>query len=473
VVTVSGSKTASAPAGIAGKDLGARIERGRKILENCPASIGSSSNSTENATHGRTEREPHPALPRIHRWRARDSLPSPQQPIRLIFTPMLDSESSWTLRTYESLAKIDGEAWDACAGGDNPFVSHAFLLALEDSGSATAKTGWLGQHLAIEDGEGGLLGCVPLYLKNHSYGEYVFDWGWADAYERAFGSYYPKLQASVPFTPVTGPRLLVKPGAGAERVRALLMAGLLQLAELHKVSSLHLTFPLEAEWQALGKAGYLQRQGLQYHWTNRDYGSFEAFLASLSSRKRKAIRKERRQAQESGLTIRALRGAEITAGHWEAFYRFYLDTIDKKWSQNYLTEDFFPLLGERLGDRLLLISAEDAGRPVAGALNLIGGSRLYGRNWGCAREVPFLHFECCYYQAIDFAIREGLEVVEAGAQGQHKLQRGYLPVPTYSAHWIADPGFRAAVAGFLCSEQRAVDREIDAVTEMGPFKREK
>ncbi len=385
---------------------------------------------------------------------------------------MPDSQDSWTLRTYESLAKIDAAGWDACAGDDNPFVSHAFLLALEESGSATARTGWLGQHLAVEDGAGKLLGCVPLYLKNHSYGEYVFDWGWADAYERAGGRYYPKLQASVPFTPVTGPRLLIRPGPRAPLVREQLMAGLIRVAELHKVSSLHVTFPTEPEWQALGEAGYLQRQGLQYHWVNQDYPDFEAFLAALSSRKRKAIRKERRVAQESGLTIRALRGAEISAAHWDAFYRFYLATIDKKWSQNYLTRDFFHLLGERLGDRVLLIAAEDAGRPVAGALNLIGKERLFGRNWGAEAEVPFLHFECCYYQAIDWAIAQGLKVVEAGAQGQHKVQRGYLPVPTYSAHWIADGGFRAAVADFLRREQRAIDQEIDIVTEMGPFKRQ-
>ncbi len=384
---------------------------------------------------------------------------------------MPDSPDAWTLRTHESLQKIDAAAWDACAGGENPFVSHAFLLALEESGSATARTGWLGQHLAIEDGAGGLLGCVPLYLKNHSYGEYVFDWGWADAFERAGGRYYPKLQASVPFTPVTGPRLLIRPGPWEERVRDTLMAGLLRVAELHKVSSLHLTFPTEPEWQALGESGYLQRQGLQYHWMNEGYEDFDHFLSALTSRKRKAIKKERRQAQDSGLTIRALRGQEITADHWDAFYRFYLATIDKKWSQNYLTEDFFHLLGERLGDQVLLISAEDGGRPVAGALNLIGKERLYGRNWGCAAEVRFLHFECCYYRAIDWAIVEGLKVVEAGAQGQHKVQRGYMPVPTYSAHWIEDPGFRAAVADFLRREQRAVGQEIDIVTEMGPFKR--
>lgn len=385
---------------------------------------------------------------------------------------MPDSQDAWTLRTHESLATIDAAAWDACAGDENPFVSHAFLLALEESGSATAETGWLGQHIVVEDASGQLLGCVPLYLKNHSYGEYVFDWGWADAFERAGGRYYPKLQSSVPFTPVTGPRLLVRPGPQQARVRETLMAALLRVAEVHKVSSLHLTFPTEPEWRAMGEAGYLQRQGLQYHWHNADYEDFDAFLGALNARKRKAIKKERRAAQESGLTIRALRGAEITGDHWEAFYRFYLATIDKKWSQNYLTQEFFHLLGERLGDKVLLISAEDGDRPVAAALNLVGKERLYGRNWGCAADVRFLHFECCYYQAIDWAIGQGLKVVEAGAQGQHKVQRGYLPVATYSAHWIADSGFRAAVADFLRREQRAVDQEIEIVTDLGPFKRD-
>ncbi|MEO1192590.1 MAG: GNAT family N-acetyltransferase [Pseudomonadota bacterium] len=384
---------------------------------------------------------------------------------------MPDSDDAWTLRTYDSLAKVPAKAWDACAGDENPFVSHAFLLALEESGSATAETGWLGQHLALEDAAGQLIGCVPLYLKNHSYGEYVFDWGWADAYERAGGRYYPKLQSSVPFTPVTGPRILVRPGPDRARAEELLMQGLQRVAELHKVSSLHLTFPTEREWQALGEAGYLQRQGLQFHWHNQDYETFDDFLGALASRKRKAIKKERREAQESGLTIRALRGAEITERHWDAFHRFYLATIDKKWSQNYLTRSFFPLLGERLGDSVLLIVAENQGEPVAAALNLVGKERLFGRNWGCSREVRFLHFECCYYQAIEWAIGAGLKVVEAGAQGQHKVQRGYLPVPTYSAHWIADEGFRAAVADFLRREQRAVGQEIDFVTEMGPFRK--
>jgi len=384
---------------------------------------------------------------------------------------MPDSQDAWTIRTYESLGQIDSEAWDACAGRDNPFVSHAFLSALEDSGSAVARTGWLGQHLAVEDQGGRLLGVTPLYLKSHSYGEYVFDWGGADAYERAGGRYYPKLQASVPFTPVTGPRLLVRAGAEAAQVRELLIAGLERVAELHKVSSLHVTFPTQAEWQALGAAGFLQRQGLQYHWQNHDYPDFEAFLADLSSRKRKAIRRERRGAQESGLTIRTLTGNDITAAHWDAFYRFYMATVDKKWSSNYLTRDFFHLLGERLGEQVLLIVAEEEGKPVAGALNLIGSERLYGRNWGCVADVPFLHFECCYYQAIEWAIGRRLKVVEAGAQGQHKVQRGYLPIATHSAHWIADAGFRDAVADFLRREQRAVEQEIDIVTEMGPFKR--
>jgi len=385
---------------------------------------------------------------------------------------MPDGAEGWTLKTYDSLAKLPADAWDACAGDGNPFLSHAFLLALEESGSATAETGWLGQHLAIEDEAGGLLACTPLYLKNHSYGEYVFDWGWANAYERAGGRYYPKLQSSVPFTPVTGPRLLIRPDQDAGQLRQVLIAGLQRVAELHKVSSLHCTFPLKIEYDAFGAAGFLQRQGLQYHWHNRDYESFDHFLDTLMSRKRKAIKKERAKAQAAGLEIRALTGDAITAAHWDAFHDFYLATVDKKWSHNYLTREFFQLLGERMAERVLLIMAEMEGMPVAGALNLIGKDRLYGRNWGSIADFKFLHFECCYYQAIDWCIAKGLKVVEAGAQGEHKVQRGYLPVATYSAHWIADPGFERAVEDFLRREQAAVAAEIEAIAEMGPYKAE-
>jgi len=344
------------------------------------------------------------------------------------------------------------------------------LHALEASGSVGAEAGWQPQHLVVPDAQGGLRGAVPLYLKSHSYGEYVFDWGWAEAYERAGGRYYPKLQSSIPFTPVTGPRLMVRPDADAATIRSALIAGLLELARRYGVSSLHVTFPPHGEWEQLGAAGFLQRTGLQYHWENRGYGSFDDFLAALSSRKRKTIRKERRRVAESGLTLRALTGGDLAPRHWDAFYRFYLATSDRKWGRPYLNRDFFRRLGETMAEQVVLILAEDRGRPVAGALNLRGDEALYGRNWGALGDYRFLHFEACYYRAIDFAIAEGLARVEAGAQGEHKVQRGYLPVETYSAHWIADTGFREAVAGFLRRERLQVAHEIDALSGYGPFR---
>ena len=385
---------------------------------------------------------------------------------------MPDGADSLTLRTVSSLKEVAADQWDACAGSANPFVSHAFLSTLEDSGSATAERGWLGQHLLLERPDGTLLGAVPLYLKNHSYGEYVFDWGWADAYERAGGRYYPKLQSSVPFTPVTGPRLLTRPGSDRNSVCRTLIAGLAEVSKRHQVSSLHVTFPEREEWTRLDEAGLLTRIGLQYHWHNAGYGTFEDFLDSLVSRKRKAIKKERRKVQESGLRLRALVGSDIEERHWDALHRFYLDTIDKKWSRPYLTREFFLLLGERLGRQVVLIVAEQGSEVVAGALNLRGEDALYGRNWGCSADHRFLHFEACYYQAIDFAIAEGLGRVEAGAQGEHKIQRGYRPVETYSAHLIPDPGFRDAVAHFLERETQAVRSEIAALGDWSPYRRE-
>ncbi|PIW30281.1 MAG: GNAT family N-acetyltransferase [Rhodospirillales bacterium CG15_BIG_FIL_POST_REV_8_21_14_020_66_15] len=387
---------------------------------------------------------------------------------------MPDGRDAVAIKVVKSLAEVPPEAWDACAGTDNPFVSHAFLSALEDSGSAAAETGWLGQHLVIEDPAGGIAACAPLYLKNHSYGEYVFDWGWADAYERAGGRYYPKLQCSVPFTPVTGPRLLVNAALPADQrreMRAALIAGMAQLAQNLGVSSLHVTFPTEDEWEAFGQAGYLQRIGQQFHWENKGFATFDAFLDELSSRKRKNIKKERRCVHEAGLDIRVLEGADITEAHWDAFFRFYMDTSDKKWGQAYLDRRFFSLLGERLGRAVVLVVVEKDGRPVAGALNLRGGDTLYGRNWGCVADYRFLHFEACYYQAIDYAIAHGLKWVEAGAQGPHKVQRGYLPRRTYSAHWIADPGFRDAVRHFLEDEARGIQREMSAYGRFSPFKK--
>ena len=392
---------------------------------------------------------------------------------------MPDGSDAIEVRVVARIADLPAPEWDALAGA-NPFVGHAFLAALEDSGSATGKTGWLPQHLVIAGRDGRLIGAVPLYLKSHSYGEYVFDWGWADAYERAGGRYYPKLQACVPFTPVTGPRLLVHPEANREAVAGALTAGLLELARQTRVSSLHVTFPTEGEWRALGEAGFLRRTGLQYHWQNRSYDSFEDFLASLASRKRKAIRKERRSVAESGVRLRALTGREITPRHWDTFYRCYRATSDKKWGPSYLTRAFFHLLGERMGERVVLIVAEFEGEPVGAALNLVGGGNdgsheggtLYGRNWGALGRFKFLHFEACYYQAIDYAIRHRLARVEAGAQGEHKIQRGYLPTPTYSAHWIRDPALEAAVAQFLARERRAIDEEQNILESFAPFRKD-
>ena len=390
---------------------------------------------------------------------------------------MPDGGESLIVRAHSKIADVEASAWDRCAGQSrpdaNPTVSHAFLKALEDSGSACADTGWLPQHLTLEDGSGRVIGALPLYLKSHSYGEYVFDWGWAEAYERAGGRYYPKLQSSVPFTPVTGPRLLIADECDWSATAGALISGLLQVFERHPASSVHITFADEREWQAFGDAGLLQRQGFQYHWENRGYGSFDEFLGDLSSRKRKTIRKERQKAlDEDGLTIRHLTGAEIEERHWLAFHRFYLDTVDRKWAHDYLKRDFFLALGESMADKVLLILAEYDGKPVAGAFNIIGGNALYGRNWGCAAHFKFLHFEACYYQAIDFAIAKGLSRVEAGAQGEHKIQRGYLPSATYSAHLIRDPRFSEAVEQFLAQEQLGVARQMAMLTDRSPFRQE-
>jgi len=381
------------------------------------------------------------------------------------------------MRVVNTIAAIPATAWDACAGPgnppDNPFVCHGFLNALEDSGAAATATGWHPMHLIAEDGTGAPAGVVPLYLKNHSYGEYVFDWAWADAYERAGGRYYPKLQACIPFTPVTGPRLLIRPDVERKAVTAALIAGLEEIARRLDVSSLHVTFAHRDQWEVLGAAGFLQRLGIQYHFENPGYRDFDDFLAALTARRRKTIRKERRAAAQSGLRIRALSGAAIRPHHWDAFHRCYVATADRKWGQPYLTRSFFHRLGETMAERVLLVVAEDAdGRLVAGALNLIGGDTLYGRNWGCLGDYPFLHFELCYYRAIEFAIARGLKRIEAGAQGDHKILRGYRPVLTYSAHWIADPGFRDAVARYLDQERPAIEAEIAALAAHTPYRHE-
>jgi predicted N-acyltransferase len=386
---------------------------------------------------------------------------------------MPDGNDALIIKVIPSISEVSPEDWDACVEDGHPFTSHGFLSALEDSSSATADTGWMSQHLVIEDPRGGLLAVAPLYLKNNSYGEYVFDWGWADAYSRAGGQYYPKLQCSVPFTPATGARLLVRPDLPdlqRKELRKNLALGMLQLAKQLKVSSLHITFPTQSEWTDLGELGLLQRTGQQFHWNNRGYQSFDDFLGDLNSRKRKAIRKERKAVADKNLTIKALSGPDITERHWDAFYQFYLATTDKKWGQSYLTRDFFSMLGTNMEDRVILFSVEDDDQLVAGALNLVSNNTLYGRNWGCLKSHKFLHFEACYYQAIDYAIKHGLKRVEAGAQGQHKIQRGYLPAKTYSAHYIADPGFRDAVEDFITQERRGIDYEISELMKQSPFK---
>ena len=375
----------------------------------------------------------------------------------------------------QGIERIPAAAWDACAGADNPFLGHRFLHALEASGSVSARTGWQPVHVVVEDGdEGGgeVLGVAPMYLKSHSYGEYVFDWGWAEAYERAGGRYYPKLQVAVPFTPVPGPRLLVRPGPRAAEVERALIGALVGAADQLDVSSLHVTFCTEGEWRRGGEAGLLQRSGVQYHWSNRGYAGFDDFLAALRSDKRKTIRKERARVREQGVAIETLTGDAIGDEHWRAFYPFYRATVDKRWGGAYLTRDFFRRLGATMADRVVLVMARHGGRYVAGALNLLGHDTLYGRIWGCLEDFRFLHFEACYYAAIDFAIQRGLARVEAGAQGPHKLQRGYAPVPTYSLHLIRDPRFERAVVRFLDAERREMAERIEGLWELLPYRQE-
>ena len=384
------------------------------------------------------------------------------------------------VRVVSRIADVPASEWDACARGSdaqtptgapsNPFISHGFLKALEESGSATRAMGWLPQHLLLDDGSGTLAACMPCYLKSHSQGEYVFDHGWADAYACAGGSYYPKLQASVPFTPVTGKRLLVRQGVDAAEHEAILLQAGATLTDRLGVSSLHITFPTREEWQLAGRLGFLQRLDQQFHWENNGYQSFNAFLAALASRKRKTIRKERREALGGGIEIEWVTGSELTEAHWDIFFDFYMDTGARKWGSPYLNRRFFSLIGETMPDRLLLVLAKRAGHYIAGALNVIGGDTLYGRYWGAIEEHPYLHFEVCYYQAIDYAIAHKLARVEAGAQGAHKLARGYLPVPTYSLHYIADPGLRRAVADYLKRERLAIAQESALLIEESPYR---
>jgi predicted N-acyltransferase len=376
------------------------------------------------------------------------------------------------VRVLNSIADLDPELWNAQALAPgrprNPFVRHEFLEALERSGSVGDEAGWQPFHLVLEaPGENAAVrGVMPMYVKSHSQGEYVFDYGWADAWHRAGGRYYPKLQCSIPFTPATGPRLL----CGTPEDEAALLAGSVQVAEQVDVSSLHMTFMTEAQWHLAGSFGFLKRMDQQFHWHNAGYGSFDDFLADLSSKKRKNLRRERRDALAGGVEIEWVTGSDLKEHHWDAFYRFYLDTGNRKWGSPYLNRAFFSMISETMADQILLILCRAHGDYIAGALNFIGEDTLYGRNWGCTEHHPFLHFETCYYQAIDFAIEHGLDRVEAGAQGSHKVARGYLPQATYSAHWIGDPQFRSAISDYLDNERRYVAEDIEHVEAHTPFR---
>jgi predicted N-acyltransferase len=406
------------------------------------------------------------------------------------------TQTELRIRIVQSLGQVPAAAWDSCANGpvvgevklihednsssqlstrgqvDNPFVSHAFLVSLESSGSVGGRTGWQPRHLLAEGAGGVLLGCAPCYLKSHSRGEYVFDQGWAEAFARAGGDYYPKLQVAVPFTPVTGPRLLARPGPLADEVRGALGDSLAEIADKNGISSAHVTFLPEADWRLLGKRGYLQRTDQQFHWFNDGYAAFDDFLTALSSRKRKTIRRERKEALGAGIEVRALTGSDLTEEVWDAFFAFYMDTGSRKWGRPYLTREFFSIVGQAMADRILLVMAKRAGRWIAGAINFIGGEALYGRNWGALEQHPFLHFELCYYQAIDYAIAHKLKRVEAGAQGEHKLARGYLPQTTYSAHFIANSGLRRAVAEYLARERAYVQAAGEELAAAAPFRKD-
>src|SRR6266404_4798951 len=410
------------------------------------------------------------------------------------------ASSEITLEAVPSASDIPAAEWDACANpkvdpgslenldtlaspgatcdscpdskfGYNPFVSHGFFAAAEASGSACARTGWGPRHLVARL-DGKIAGLVPCYLKSHSQGEYVFDRGWADAYERAGGRYYPKLQASVPFTPATGPRLLIRDDVDRDRIGEALASGLMALCNATNASSVHVTFAREAEAKFLGKHGFLQRNDQQFHWRNAGYRSFEDFLATLNSRHRKAIKRERREALAAGITIHALNGADITEDAWDAFFEFYMETGSRKWGRPYLTRKFFSLIGENMAKDVLLVMARRNGRWIAGAINFVGSDTLFGRNWGAVEHHPFLHFEVCYYQAIEFAIDRKLKRVEAGAQGEHKLARGYLPVTTHSAHYIADPGLRRAIADYLVRERAYVEAAGEELAALAPFRKD-
>jgi predicted N-acyltransferase len=408
--------------------------------------------------------------------------------------------SDLRIRIVPAIADVAAEVWDACANPNlagavesiceppesdsqltqqvsqsrpyNPFISHDFLFSLETSGSATARTGWQPQHLLAESPDGTVLGVMPCYLKSHSQGEYVFDRGWAEAFEHAGGDYYPKLQVSVPFTPAAGPRLLVRPETNQDAIRTALAAGLVELCRRHDASSAHVTFMPEADWQFLAAHGFLQRTDQQFHWNNAGYASFEGFLSALAARKRKTIKRERREALSAGISIHWLTGSDLTESVWDAFFAFYMETGSRKWGVPYLTREFYSIVGERMHDRIVLMMAKRASRWIAGAINFIGSEALFGRHWGATEHHPFLHFELCYYQAIDFAIAHKLVRVEAGAQGEHKLARGYLPTTTYSAHYIAHPGLRRAVADYLVRERAHVEAFGEELAAAAPFRKD-
>jgi predicted N-acyltransferase len=411
----------------------------------------------------------------------------------MIAEPMIEV----TLRVAKSISEVAAEAWDACAnpaacaqgnGGAhlaptsfqdselaeqyNPFISHEFLSSLEGSQSVGGRSGWQPLHLLAEDSNGTLVGAVPCYVKSHSRGEYVFDHGWAEAYERAGGNYYPKLQVSVPFTPATGRRLLVRPGPQADAVRGALADSLIDICRRSDASSAHVTFPTQAEWDLLGSRGFLKRTHQQFHWENAGYDSFDAFLAALASRKRKTIRREREDALSAGVSVHWLTGSDLTESVWDAFFEFYMETGSRKWGRPYLTRPFYSMVGEKMRDRILLVMAKRNGRWIAGAINFIGSHTLFGRHWGAVEHHPFLHFELCYYQAIQYAIEHRLARVEAGAQGEHKISRGYLPTTTYSAHYIVDPGLRRAIEDFLKHERAYVAAAGAELADAAPFRKE-
>ncbi|KAJ0561291.1 putative peptidogalycan biosysnthesis/recognition, acyl-CoA N-acyltransferase [Helianthus annuus] len=383
-----------------------------------------------------------------------------------------------TVSVVSSILEVPSSGWDACCldttGPEqfNPFLSHGFLSSLEESGSAVKETGWLPRHIVAQDEDNNILGVIPLYLKSHSYGEYVFDHSWADAYYRYGSRYYPKLQCCVPFTPVPGPRILLRNTSYKDQVFDILVSAMKELANKFQVSSLHITFSTENEWRALKDKGFLQRTGMQYHWKNRNYKNFDDFLMDMKQSKRKNIRQERKKIPAQNLKMKRLRGDEIKAKHWDTFYTFYRNTTDNKWGTPYLTREFFHIMGSKMGDKVMLIVAEEGDELVAGALNLIGGDTIYGRLWGCLPRVyyPSLHFEACYYQAIEAAIELNLDKVEAGAQGEHKIQRGYLPVTTYSCHYLLDEGFRQVIGNFLSRETDQVKLVSQLIAESGPFK---